>query len=140
MERTTAQTQISEQGKSYGIPGFTVDAEDVIAVNDAANEAIKRARQGQGPSLLEFLTYRWRSHGEGYPPWGAEKDAEEGRKHCPINFAKEKLLKNKISPEEFKVIEKRLDEWMQKTYDFAIRSPFPAPEQALEGLFSEGRI
>ncbi len=140
IKKSTAATRLGDLGKAHDVPGVTIDGTDALTVNEAANEAIQRARQGKGPSIVECVTYRWRPHGEGYPYFGAEKDAEEGRKHCPIKLAQERLLKMKVSPDELDAIEKRIDERMQKTYDFSVESPFPAPEQALEGLYMEGRV
>jgi len=56
---------ISERAKGYGIPGMTVDGNDVLAVYEAVDEAMKRARQGEGPSLIECKTYRWYGHHAG---------------------------------------------------------------------------
>ena len=140
IKRSTAPGSIGDRGKAHDIPGVTIDGTDVLAVNEAATEAIKRARQGKGPSIIECMTYRWRPHAEGYPYFGAEKEAEEGQKHCPITLARERLLKMKVTADELEAVEKKIDAQMEKTYDFVVNSPFPAPEQAVEGLYVEGRV
>jgi TPP-dependent pyruvate/acetoin dehydrogenase alpha subunit len=139
-EKSTAPVPLGDRGKAHDVPGITIDGTDVLAVNEAANEAIKRAREGKGPSIIECMTYRWRPHAEGYPYFGAEKDAEEGKKHCPIKLAQERLFKMKVSASELEAVEKKIDERMQEAYDFAVKSPYPAPEQAVEGLYVEGRV
>jgi acetoin:2,6-dichlorophenolindophenol oxidoreductase subunit alpha len=139
IEKSTASARISENAKAHDIPGVTVDGNDVLAVNEAMSEAIKRARQGRGPSLVECTTFRWRPHAEGYPYFGAEKEGEEGQKHCPIQLARKLLLRAKVSQEELDGVESRVGERMQKTYEFAVNSPFPEPEKAWEGLY-DGRV
>lgn len=139
LAKSSATLQVSDRGKAHNIPGFTIDGQDVLAVNEAANEAVERARNGKGPTIIEGMTYRWRPHAEGYPYFGAEKDAEEGQKHCPIRMAKERLLKLKVAPEQIEAVEKKVEERIQKAYDFVLQSPLPAPEQAWEGLYAEGR-
>ena len=129
-----------DRGKVHDVPGITIDGTDVLAVNEAASAAIARARQGKGPSIIECMTYRWRPHGEGYPYFGAEKEAEEGQKHCPIKLAREKLFKMKASASEIEAVEKKIEQRMQETYDFVLKSPDPAPEQAVEGLYAEARV
>jgi pyruvate dehydrogenase E1 component alpha subunit len=136
---SSATLQVSDRGKAHDIPGFTIDGQDVWAVSEAVREAVQRAREGGGPTLIECMTYRWRPHAEGYPYFGAEKDAEEGRKHCPIRMAREKLLKLKVSPAEIETIETKVDAQIRKAYDFVLQSPLPAPEEAWEGLYAEGR-
>jgi len=140
IERSTAPAPISDSGKAHDVPGVTIDGTDVLAVNEAANVAIKRAREGKGPSIIECSAYRWRPHAEGYPYFGAEKDAEEGQKHCPIKLAKERLLKMNVPATELEALDKKIDGRMQEAYDFVVKSPYPAPEQALEGLYVEGRV
>ena len=73
--RHQAIKDIADRGAAYGIPGIAVDGNDVMAVHEAAAEAVARARKGQGPTLLECKTYRWRGHFEGDP--AAYKPREE---------------------------------------------------------------
>ena len=60
-----SSSSVAARGKSYGLPGVAVDGNEVLAVYQAAAEAVKRARGGEGPTLLECVTYRVRSHAEG---------------------------------------------------------------------------
>jgi len=138
IEKSTAPARISEKAKAHDVPGVTVDGNDVLAVNEAVNEAVKRARQGRGPSLVECTTFRWRPHAEGYPYFGAEKEAEEGQKHCPLQRARKMLIRAGVPAWELEGVDARIEERMRKTYDFAVNSPFPEPEKAWEGLY-DGR-
>ena len=63
----TKEHRLSNRALAYGIPGETVDGNDVFAVYEAASKAVERARRGEGPTLLECLTYRWQGHTVGDP-------------------------------------------------------------------------
>jgi pyruvate dehydrogenase E1 component alpha subunit len=77
---------IAERGAAYGMPSAEVDGNDLIAVYEAVHEAVKRARKGLGPTLLECVTYRWRGHFEGdVLHYRTEKEVEEWKKKDPIS-------------------------------------------------------
>lgn len=95
--RHQAIKDVADRGAAYGIPGIAVDGNDVMAVNEAAAEAVARARKGQGPTLLECKTYRWRGHFEGDPGNYKPKEEQEAwLKKDPIPRFKTFLLENKI--------------------------------------------
>ena len=132
VERASANPRISERAQGYGMPGITIDGTDVLEVNATVGQAVERARAGEGPTLIECMTYRWMSHAEGYPYFGAEASAEEGRKHCPIEKLEKEL---DATAEELAQIRQAVDERLKQAYDFALNSPWPAPESALEDVF-----
>lgn len=122
----------------YGIPGVAIDGNDVLAVKEAATEAVARARAGEGPTFLENKTYRIRGHFEGDPQryrdqseveaWQDEKD--------PINrfskiLTKKRILNKKKSSAIWDEVAAELDAALK----FAQESPFPKPEDALTDLF-----
>jgi pyruvate dehydrogenase E1 component alpha subunit len=126
---------------AYGIDGAMVDGNDVMAVYQATKKAAQRARNGEGPTLLECKTYRWRGHYEGeadrtYTYRSAEEIAE-WKKRCPIKRFRTKLLKEGVLGEEdFERIEREVEKEIEEAIRFAESSPFPNPEDALEGLYA----
>ena len=133
-----AISNIADRAIGYGIPGIVVDGMDVMAVYEAAGEAVARARRGEGPSLIEAKTYRFRGHFEGdsgtYRP---KEEIEEWLKRDPLKSFKEKLLEMKL------LTEKKADEIDQEmlaeidqAVKFAQESPFPEPEETLENVYT----
>ena len=133
-----AISNIADRAIGYGIPGIVVDGMDVMAVYEAAGEAVARARRGEGPTLIEAKTYRFRGHFEGdsgtYRP---KEEIEEWLKRDPLKSFKEKLLEMKL------LTEKKADEIDQEmlaetdqAVKFAQESPFPEPEETLENVYA----
>ena len=85
---------VAARGAAYGMPGVRVDGNDVLAVYEAAGEAVRRARAGDGPTLLECLTYRTRAHAEGMRDAGyrTREEVEAWKARCPIARWRERLL------------------------------------------------
>lgn len=138
MKNSTATAQLSDRAAGYGMPGVTIDGTDILAVNETINKAVERARRGEGPSFIECMTIRWHPHAEGYPYFGAAKDAEEGPKHCPIEKFR-KILAKVAAPEEIAAIDAQVEDKMKQVKEFAINSPHPTPESALEDVYA-GRV
>ena len=133
-----ATPNIADRAVGYGIPGVVVDGMDVIAVYEAAGEAVARARSDKGPTLIEAKTYRFRGHFEGdagtYRP---KEEIEEWLKRDPLKLYKEKLLEMKVLTEkETEEIDKEALAEMDKAVKFAQESPFPEPEEALENVYA----
>jgi TPP-dependent pyruvate/acetoin dehydrogenase alpha subunit len=85
VSETVKLGNIAERASAYGIPGVTVDGNDVLAVYEAANEAVKRARNGEGPSVVEGKTYRYHGHYEGDPcNYFPDGEIEKWKKKDPI--------------------------------------------------------
>ncbi len=129
---------IADRAIGYGIPGVVVDGMDVMAVYEAAGEAVSRARSGKGPTLIEAKTYRFRGHFEGdagnYRP---KEEIEEWLKRDPIKLYKEKLLEMRVLTEkQAEEIDKKALAEMDEAVKFAKESPFPEPEEALENVYS----
>lgn len=133
-DKSTSVPNISDRAPAYGMPGVTVNGNDVLAVNEAVNAAVVRARAGEGPSLVECMTWRLRPHAEGYPYFDSKKSAEEGKKYCPIEAFK-KVLEQENLLGELGEIEARVGQQINSAREFALNSPMPQPEQALEGLY-----
>lgn len=130
---------IADRANSYGIPGIAVDGNDVFAVYEAVEEAVKHARSNQGPTLIECKTYRHRGHFEGDP--GAYKPAEEQKQWLekdPVNrMIKFMIDNNVVSEEEIKEIDKNIDKEIKDAIEFALESPHPKLESAVEDIYSD---
>ncbi len=131
-------SNIADRAIGYGIPGVVVDGMDVNAIYETAGEAVTRARNGQGPTLIEAKTYRYRGHFEGdsgtYRP---EAEIKKWLKRDPINSYKEKLVEMKVLTEkQAEDIDKEALAEMNEAVKFAQESPFPEPEETLENVYS----
>jgi len=129
---------IADRAAGYGIPGVVVDGMDVLAVYEAAGEAVARARKGQGPTLIEAKTYRFRGHFEGdsgtYRP---QEEIDRWKKRDPIDLYREKLLEMKVlTKKQAEEIDKEALAEMDKAIKFALESPFPKPEETLENVYT----
>jgi pyruvate dehydrogenase E1 component alpha subunit len=138
--RSTSIQDVFVRKDAYGMHGCMVDGNDVMAVHEAALEAAERARNGEGPSLLECKTYRWRGHYEGEADRGRTyRSAEEiadWKSKCPIERLRKKLLQEALLAEsDLDKIEQETREEIEKAIRFAEDSPFPDPEEALTGLY-----
>jgi len=129
---------IADRGAAYGIPGLVVDGNDVIAVFEAVSEAVKRARNGEGPTLIECKTYRWRTHFEGEPDtYRPPEEVEYWLKREPIAPYRKKLIDQDVLNEsDAEKIEKDVIAELDEAVEFARTSPLPDPESALEGLWA----
>ena len=126
--------QVSDRAAAYGMPGVTVDGNDVIAIYKAVQAAAKRAREGNGPTLIEAVTYRWRGHSKSDRQLYRTRDEVKGwMEKDPIQrFAK--LLN--VGEEEFKKIQAQAKEDIRKAVEFAEASPEPDVATILEGIYA----
>ena len=139
-DRHLSVTNISDRAAAYGIPGVTIDGNDIIAVIQATQEAVARARKGNGPTLIEAKTYRILgfSTGDkgGYQPqeeidyWSApERDAI-------ARYAKY-LVENKIcTPEDIKTLDQEAKNEVAEAIQFALDSPYPDPSTLMVGIYA----
>lgn len=144
LAEATAVTQISRRAASYDIPGVTVDGNDVETVYEAASKAVQRARTGEGPTLLECLTYRWHGHfhGEeamlGAQSYRTREEVERWKERCPVATCTRKLVAEKVLSEaEVENMAKAAQAEIDAAVEFARGSAMPAPEEALEDVFEE---
>jgi 2-oxoisovalerate dehydrogenase E1 component len=135
----TRNTDVAERARSYGIPGVAVDGNDVLAVHEAAGAAVRRARAGRGPTLLECRTYRTRPHAEGMRDAGyrTSEEIDAWKTRDPITFLKERVLAREIATEEeFDAIDAEIKAVVAEALDFATNSPYPDPSTATKFIFS----
>lgn len=131
---------VAERGKAYGIPSERLDGNDVIAVYEAAGEAVRRARAGEGPSLLECVTYRTRPHSEGMRDAGyrTREEIDQWRARDPIKRLRETLLTTQIADEnELGRIDTEIQAQIEEALDFAKASPYPDPTTATDHVYSD---
>jgi acetoin:2,6-dichlorophenolindophenol oxidoreductase subunit alpha len=133
-----AVKDVADRAAGYGIPGVVVDGNDLFAVREAALEAAARARAGDGPTLLECKTYRWRGHYIGDPEQYRDKsEVAQWRERCPIRRLQAELLsRGVIRQEEIAEISQRIDREVEAAVQFAEESPLPDPDEALNDLFA----
>ena len=141
-QRHSSIQHFYRRAEGYGFPGFQVDGMDVAAVYEAARKAVERARSGQGPTLLECKTYRFRGHSEADPTRGLSYRREEEMKSweekCPLRRAKRLLRENGwTSEEELQAIEQQCRQEIARAIVFAEESPPVPPEWALLDVVAE---
>jgi len=134
VKRAVNVEHLSERAKAYNIPGLTIDGNDVIAVHKAVREAAERARKGEGPTLIEAVTYRYRGHSKSDKQlYRTREEVKEWMKKDPIpRFAK--LLK--VSDEELEKLTIQAKEDIRKAVEFAENSPEPDVNAILEGIYA----
>jgi TPP-dependent pyruvate/acetoin dehydrogenase alpha subunit len=128
---------ISERATAYGIPGVVVDGNDVMAVYETAREAVRRARAGAGPTLVECMTYRQRGHYEGENMgYRTQAEVDDWKRRDPIPRFRQQLVKMGVASEaEAKQIEDSCQRDIEDAIRFANESPYPSPEETLEDVY-----
>ncbi|MFH1616797.1 MAG: thiamine pyrophosphate-dependent dehydrogenase E1 component subunit alpha [Planctomycetota bacterium] len=136
---TLAGKSIGSRASAYNMPGCVVDGNDVLAVNQEANKAIERARAGDGPSLIEAITYRWYGHGASdNRSYRTREEEEQWKKKCPVARFKSYLLGEAIvSNEGIKAMETEVGKEVRDAVSFAKKSAFPAGEDVMKYIFSK---
>jgi pyruvate dehydrogenase E1 component alpha subunit len=138
-ERATSQPEIYKKASVFGMPGFEVDGMDVMAVRSVAQEAIARARAGEGPTLIECLTYRFRGHSLADPDELRSKaEKEEWLARDPIKRFEAYLLEHNLTDEGgLKSIRDRIQGTIDDALTFAEESPEPSPDDLYKYIFAE---
>jgi pyruvate dehydrogenase E1 component alpha subunit len=128
---------VSERACAYGIPGVTIDGNDVLAVYEAAREAVERARAGKGPTLLELLTYRITGHSRRDPGlYQPEEERKQAVANEPIGrFAGWLMAQGSASQASLDEIRAGVKAEIEAAVEKAIADPAPAPEDTLEDMF-----
>ncbi len=127
LARSSATANLSTRGASYGIPGEQVDGMDILAVQEAGKRAIDRARNGEGPTLLEMKTYRYRGHSMSDPAKYRTKEEVDQIKDSkdPIELLRSLLIKNGVTESEIEKIEDDVKTEVLKAIEFSDNSPEP---------------
>src|SRR5262252_6604257 len=138
---THSLSDVAARAVGYGIPGVVVDGNDIFAVYQATNRAVERARAGEGPTLIECKTYRWRAHterrGQPDPRDPAEIEAWKGRD--PITRLERRLRdQGELDDAGLRAMEAKVMLALDAAVAFAEASPLPLPEQAIDDVFAAG--
>jgi Pyruvate/2-oxoglutarate dehydrogenase complex, dehydrogenase (E1) component, eukaryotic type, alpha subunit len=136
--KSMAVTDIADRAAAYDMPGVVVDGNDVLAVFEAVTEAVKRARRGEGPSLVECKTYRWRGHFEGDAcTYRCDEELKEWMAKDPIPRMEEKLLEGGVlKKKDVEAIRARIEQEIKDAVEFAEGSPQPSPSELLEDVYA----
>jgi 2-oxoisovalerate dehydrogenase E1 component len=131
---------VGDRGPAYGLPSVIVDGNDVLAVYEAAGEAVERARSGGGPTLIEGKTYRTRAHSEGMRDMGYRtvEEVNAWKARDPITRFRAYLLEQEEAGEqELVAIENEIQTQVEEAAEFAKNSPWPDPTTAATHIFDE---
>jgi TPP-dependent pyruvate/acetoin dehydrogenase alpha subunit len=139
LNQTWAVKDIAKIAAGYAMPGETVDGNDVVAVTEAAQRFLERARRGEGPGLLEMKTYRWRGHFEGHTTsYMPREEVEAWKKKDPIPRFENHLVDRKILKEQdIQKIKAEAEAEVQEAQRFAETSPDPSPGDGFADLYAE---
>ena len=132
-------TDIADRAAAYGIPGRVVDGMDVLAVHQATLEAVGRARQGHGPTLLECKTYRYAGHSRGDPGgYRTREEVQRWRDRDPIPHMRTLLITERgMAEEELISIENACQSEVEEAVEFARNSPEPGMEETYLHVLKE---
>lgn len=137
VKRTSNVTQLYTLGESYDIPSEPVDAMSVEAVHIAVEKAAERARKGDGPTLLEFRTYRYKGHSMSDPAkYRTKEELEEYKAKDPIEQVRATILENKYATEaDLEAIDAQIKVTVEASVKFAEESPYPSAEEAYKDVY-----
>ena len=130
--------KISTRAASYGIPGQTVDGNDVLAVYEAVLEADERARSGEGPSLVDLLSYRWRGHSKSDRNlYRTAQEIDEWKHKCPIKRFKNALVDTAVmTAEEVDALDQAAKTAVDRAAEEALTFPEPSPENMEDEVYA----
>jgi pyruvate dehydrogenase E1 component alpha subunit len=129
---------VADRGSAYDIPSEIVDGNDVLAVYSAASNAVRRAKKGDGPSLIEGKTFRWCGHHEkdSFLTYMNEDEILKWKKNCPIDRFEKFLIENEVEIEVIESIQKEVKEEIDDACKFADNSPYPELEELYKGVYA----
>jgi pyruvate dehydrogenase E1 component alpha subunit len=139
VKRTASHTDVWKLGLGYEMPSAPVDGMNPIKVAEALDEAIQRARRGEGPSFLEMKTYRYRGHSmSDAQHYRTKEEVEEYKKIDPITQVKDVILEKKYATEdELKAIDKRVKDKVSECEKFAEESPYPEKHVMYDAVYEQ---
>ena len=137
VERTSNVRELYTLAEAYDMPAEPVDAMDVEIVHEAVGRAAARARRGDGPTFLEFKTYRFRGHSMSDPQkYRTKEEVAEWKQRDPVELIKDRILSQKIATEEeLNAIDAKIKVQVEESVQFAEDSPWPKPEEAFEDIY-----
>jgi TPP-dependent pyruvate/acetoin dehydrogenase alpha subunit len=138
VERATAVEHISDRAAAYGMPGVTVAGTDLDEVREATAQALERARSGEGPTLLEAITYRYLGHSKSDANlYRTREEIATWREQDPIQrFAVKLEEEGLLEEDEWRSLEEQTRQRIEEAFEKAQREPDPSPESALEDVYA----
>lgn len=139
VERTSNVRELYTIGEAYDMPAEPVDAMDVEMVHEAVKRAADRARAGEGPTFLEFKTYRYRGHSMSDPQkYRTKEEVEQWKMRDPLEMVRHRILTNGIATEsDLDVIDAKVKGIVEASVKFAEESPYPEPEAAFQDVYMD---
>ena len=136
--RASKVDRLSERAAAYGIPGVTVDGNDLLAVYAATQSAVERARRGEGPTLIEARTYRWKGHSKSDKQrYRTKEEVAEWQERDPIaRLARQMMAAGILTEEGFTQLQVQVEGEIAAAIEFARNSPDPDPATILEGVYA----
>lgn len=137
VQRTTIQTDIFKLGLPYGIPSSAVDGMDPVAVHAAMDEAVSRARAGEGPTFLEMRTYRYKGHSMSDPQkYRTKEELESYKAKDPLEAVKQAIEKNGYADEKwFEDMDAKIKAQVEESVKFAEESPWPEASELYTDVY-----
>jgi pyruvate dehydrogenase E1 component alpha subunit len=137
VERTSNVHDIYKLADAYEMPADSIDGMSPEAVHESVARAVKRAREGDGPTLIEIKTYRYKGHSISDPQkYRTKEEVEEYKQRDPIEQVKKTLLDNKYATvEEIEAIDKRVELEVEESVKFAEESPWPDDNEVLKDIY-----
>ena len=138
MNRSMNIELVSSRAASYGIPGISTDGNQVLGVYQIVSEAVTRARSGEGPTLIENITYRWRGHSKSDRNlYRTKEEIAEWMERCPINSFKSLLIETQIMDQgEVDEIDRLAKETIDLAAEEALKFPEPSPENMEDEVYA----
>ena len=139
VERTSNVLDIYKLGNAYDMPSDTIDGMSPEAVHEGMERAVKRARTGEGPTLLEIKTYRYRGHSMSDPAkYRTKEEVEEYKEKDPVNVVLKTIQKNKWATEaEIEAINEKVKQQVEHCVQFAEESPWPSDDELLKDVYTQ---
>lgn len=137
IERTSNVIDIYKLADAYEMPGDKVDGMNPEAIHESVARAVKRAREGDGPTLLEFKTYRYKGHSVSDPQkYRSKEEVEEYKAQDPITQVTQTILKNKFATQaDLDAIDSKINAIVEESVKFAEESPWPSDDEVLKDVY-----
>jgi pyruvate dehydrogenase E1 component alpha subunit len=135
--RATKNTSVASRAAAYGLPGVAVDGQDVVAVHEVASEAIRRAREDGGPTLIECKTYRYVGHHEGDPgtDYRTRDEVQQWKQKDPVKLARKLLSELGVDESQLQAADQEVERLIDDAVEFAEKSPEPAADSVNDHVF-----
>jgi TPP-dependent pyruvate/acetoin dehydrogenase alpha subunit len=129
---------LADRAAAYGFPGVTIDGNDLIQTYETSQEAVRRARRGEGPMLIEMKTYRWYGHSEIDPAnYRTQEELEAWKRKDPVPRYERLLLERGVIDEAHKQATlQKIEQVIEDAIEFAEKSPHPDPSEILEDVYA----